>query len=165
MPATANKLKVALRWMIERDFQEIIGIEEARFPWPWTQQDLVGCLRRRNCIGLVAEIYEPETKRHGAIAGFLIYELAKAELGIVNMAVHAACERQNVGTELVWKLVTLLSPQKGRRKKIVAEVRETNVDAQLFFKALGFRAVAVIDSPYIENDEDAIAFEYRLGAQ
>ena len=163
MSATANKLNVVLRWMIERDFQEVIGIEEARCAWPWTQQDLAGCLRRKNCIGQVAEIYEPQTKRHGAIAGFLIYELAKGELGIVNMAVHAACERQGVGTELVGKLVALLSPQKGRRKKIVAEVRETNVEAQLFFKALGFKAVAVIDSPYIENDEDGIAFEYRLG--
>ena len=163
MPATVNKLPVALRWMLSRDTPEIMGIEDAQFQWPWTEQDLLSCLRRKNCIGLVAEINEPETKRHGAIAGFLVYELAKGELGIVNMAVHAACERQGVGTELIGRLFTLLSPQKGRRKKIVAEVRETNVEAQLFFKALGFKAVAVIDSPYIENDEDGIAFEYRLG--
>ena len=161
MPATANKLKVALRWIIKRDMPEVYGIEDAQFPWPWTAEDFRSVLRQRKYIGQVAEIHTPGEKRHGAIAGFMIYELTKTHYGLVNIAVHAACERHGVGRALVEKLIGKL--RLPGRNKVIAEVRETNVDAQLFFKAMGFRAVGVIASPYEENDEDAIAFEYRLG--
>jgi ribosomal-protein-alanine N-acetyltransferase len=45
------------------------------------------------------------------------------------------------------------------------EVRETNLDAQLFWKAQGFRAVSVVKEFYIESPgEDAYLFQYRYQA-
>ena len=35
-----------------------------------------------------------------------------------------------------------------RRNRIMLEVRETNLDAQLFFKNLGFRAISVLRDFY-----------------
>ena len=32
-----------------------------------------------------------------------------------------------------------------RRNRIMLEVRETNLEAQLFFKSIGFRAISVLE--------------------
>ena len=44
------------------------------------------------------------------------------------------------------------------------EVRETNLDAQLFFKQIGFRAVSVLRDFYDDSDEDAYLMQYRYRA-
>jgi len=45
----------------------------------------------------------------------------------------------------------------------VLEVRETNLDAQLFFSRCDFRATSVLRDHYDETAEDAYVMEYRLG--
>jgi ribosomal-protein-alanine N-acetyltransferase len=61
---------------------------------------------------------------------------------------------------MVQRLIDKLSDQ--RRRFIEAEVRETNLKAQLFFSAAGFRAVKTLQKHYDETDEDAILFRYTL---
>ncbi|MEM1305855.1 MAG: ribosomal-protein-alanine N-acetyltransferase RimI, partial [Planctomycetota bacterium] len=51
----APKLRVHIRWMIRRDMQEVLGIEQESFEFPWLEEDFIRCLRQRNCIGMVAE--------------------------------------------------------------------------------------------------------------
>jgi len=41
------------------------------------------------------------------------------------------------------------------------EVRETNLDAQLFFRRMGFRAVSVLRDFYDDTVEDAYVMQYR----
>ena len=48
-----------------------------------------------------------------------------------------------------------------RRNRIDLEARETNVQAQLFFKAMGFRAVKVLRDFYEDATEDAYLMQYR----
>ena len=67
--------------------------------------------------------------------------------------------RQGIGTALVDKLVSKLSPH--RRNRIVLEVRETNLEAQLFFKSLGFRAISVLRDYYDDTVEDAYLMQFR----
>ena len=67
--------------------------------------------------------------------------------------------RRGIGTALVDKLVSKLSPH--RRNRIVLEVRETNLDAQLFFKSLGFRAISVLRDYYDDTVEDAYLMQFR----
>jgi ribosomal-protein-alanine N-acetyltransferase len=40
-------------------------------------------------------------------------------------------------------------------------VRETNLPAQLFFKAAGFRAVTVLRAYYEDSPEDAYLMQFR----
>ena len=54
---------------------------------------------------------------------------------------------------MVKKLVSKLSHQ--RRNRIMLEVRETNLAAQLFFRSLGFRATSVLRDFYDDSVEDA----------
>jgi ribosomal-protein-alanine N-acetyltransferase len=94
------------------------------------------------------------------IVGFMIYELHKSKLHILNFAVADSARRQGIGTQMVNKLVDKLSQQ--RRKEIVLEVRETNISAQLFFKSQSFRAVCVLRTHYDDTAEDAYIMRYHL---
>jgi ribosomal-protein-alanine N-acetyltransferase len=42
------------------------------------------------------------------------------------------------------------------------EVRERNLDAQLFFKTQGFRAVSVLRHHYDDTEEDAYILQFRM---
>ena len=68
------------------------------------------------------------------IVGFMIYELHKTRLHVLNFAVARQYRRLGVGTQMLEKLVAKLSHQ--RRSRILLEVRETNLAAQLFFRKL-----------------------------
>lgn len=147
-----QELKVHIRWMIRRDMPEILEIEQQSFEFPWSEDDFVRCLRQRNCIGMVAECGD-------RIVGFMIYELHKTRLHILNFAVDPAHRRQGIGRQMSAKLCSKLSHQ--RRTRILLEVRETNLDAQLFFRAVGYRAVSVLRDFYEDTTEDAYLMEQQ----
>lgn len=143
---------VHIRWMIRRDMPAVLDIESQSFDVPWTEEEFIRCLRQRNCIGMVAE-------RDEQVVGFMIYELHKNRLHILNFAVAPAGRRRGVGKAMVEKLTSKLSHQ--RRNRIMLEVRETNLDAQLFFRNLGFRAISVLRDFYDDTTEDAYLMQYR----
>lgn len=151
-----QELSVHIRWMIRRDMPEVLAIEEASFEFPWSEEDFVRCLRQRNCIGMVAE-------HSDRVVGFMIYELHRNRLHILNFSVHPHFRRKQVGKQMVAKLVSKLSEQ--RRTRILLEVRERNLAAQLFFKELGFRAITVLRDFYEDTVEDAYLMEFRHASE
>ncbi|MGB7323533.1 MAG: ribosomal protein S18-alanine N-acetyltransferase [Rubripirellula sp.] len=141
--------------MIRRDMPAVLGIENKSFEFAWTEDDFIRCLRQRNCIGMVAE-------EDDKVVGFMIYELHKNRLHILNFAVGEDSRRSGVGFAMIGKLLGKLSQE--RRNRIMLEVRETNLIAQLFFKKIGFRAVSVLRDFYEDTDEDAYLMQYRYQA-
>lgn len=144
---------VQIRWMIRRDMPEVLDIERQSFEFSWNEEDFLTCLRQRNCIGMVAE-------RQERIVGFMIYELLKSQLHVLNFAVAPWARRQGVGAQMIDKLVNKLSQQ--RRQEISLEVRETNLPAQLFFRNQGLAANAVLRGHYEDTDEDAYVMKFHL---
>jgi ribosomal-protein-alanine N-acetyltransferase len=138
--------------MIRRDMAEVLAIENSGFEFPWLEEDFIRCLRQRNCIGMVAEYQD-------RIVGFMIYELEKTRLHVLNFAVHPKQRRRRVGSQMVAKLLGKLSNQ--RRTRILLEIRETNLAAQQFFRGHGFRAVSVLRDYYEDSPEDAYVMQYR----
>lgn len=147
-----GQLPVHIRWMIRRDMPEVLAIESQCFEFPWCEEDFIRCLRQRNCIGMVAEASE-------RVVGFMVYELHKSRLHILNFAVHDGFRRRGVGGQMSRKLISKLSHE--RRSRILLEIRETNLPAQLFFRQLGFRAVSVLRDFYEDTTEDAYLMQYR----
>ena len=147
-----QELRVHIRWMIRRDMPEVLHIEQESYDYPWCEEDFLRCLRQRNCIGMVAELGEK-------VVGFMIYELHKSKLHILNFAVHPEYRRRQIGTQMVDKLLSKLSSH--RRTRITLEVRETNLNSQLFFRDAGFRAVRVLREFYEDTAEDAYLMQYR----
>lgn len=154
--AKLSPYQIHIRWLIRRDLDSILRIENESFPLPWGEEDFIRCLRNRNVIGMVADVGEQ-------VAGFNIYELHRNRLHILNFAVDPAFRRRGVGAAMVSKLVNKLSPQ--RRNRIMLEIRETNLDAQLFFRGLGFRAVSLLRDFYEDTTEDAYLMQYRYQAE
>jgi ribosomal-protein-alanine N-acetyltransferase len=151
-----QEVRVHIRWMIRRDMPEVLAIEASSFEFPWVEEDFIRCLRQRNCIGMVAE-------HDDQVVGFMIYELNKNRIQVLNFAVARDFRRRGVGTQMVAKLIGKLSAQ--RRTRIAMEVRETNLAAQLFFRTAGFRAVSVLRNFYDDTPEDAYLMQYRFDAE
>ena len=96
--AKSTSTSVHIRWMIRRDMPEVLQIEQQSFEFPWSEEDFIRCLRQRNCIGMVAEYEE-------RVVGFMIYELHKSRLHILNFAVSPDCRRHSIGGQMVEKLI------------------------------------------------------------
>lgn len=150
-----QEVRVHIRWMIRRDMSEVLAIEAQSFEFPWSEEDFIRCLRQRNCIGMVAE-------HDDRVVGFMIYELNKTRIHVLNFAVASDQQRRGAGTQMLAKLIGKLSAQ--RRTRVVLEVRETNLAAQLFFRSAGFRAISVLRAYYEDTPEDAYLMQYRYRA-
>src|SRR5262249_39600180 len=155
IPSASRQLPVHIRWMIRRDMPAVLAIEQECFEFPWYEDDFVRCLRQRNCIGMVAEASE-------RVVGFMVYELHKHRLHVLNFAVSDHFRRRGVGSQMARKLISKLSYD--RRSRIMLEVRETNLPAQLFFRSVGFRAVSVLRQFYEDTPEDAYLMQFRVSA-
>lgn len=151
----SQKLYTNIRWLIRRDFPSILEIENSSFQFPWTEEDFANSLRQRNNIGFVAE-------HHEIVVGYMIYSLLPNKFVLVSMAVHPKYRRCDVGTQLIKKLISKLDE---KRTFLELEVRETNLQAQLFFKKCGLKATKVIKNsiqlPCGEKFEDAFVMQYR----
>lgn len=144
-----------IRWLIRRDMPEVLEIERQSFEFAWSDEDFLDALRQRNCIGMVAE-------RGDKIVGFMIYELLKTQLHVLNFAVAPKSRRSRVGTEMLDNLKAKLHQQ--RRTEIRCEVRETNLAAQRFLRESGFMATNIIRGHYEETSDDAYVFRYCMDA-
>lgn len=148
-----------IRWMIRRDMPEVLAIEKASFDVPWTEDEIIKMLRQRSVIAQVVEC-------RGEVVGFCIYELQKHRLEIINLAVKPDCRRLGVGRAVIDKLAQKLALK--RRNRLCMLVRETNLPAQLFLKAVGFVATAVAQACIVQYSkrlglpEDALWFESCL---
>jgi ribosomal-protein-alanine N-acetyltransferase len=144
-----NDLRI--RFMIRRDMPSVEHIEQVIFPNPWSHDDFIRCLRQRNCIGMIAEYGDD-------LVGYMIYELHKNRIHILNFAVDPKYRRDGIGTAMLAKLKGKLSCD--RRIALSLEVRETNIDAQLFFRSQGFFAISVLRNFYDDSAEDAYLMRY-----
>ncbi len=135
---TVEPLNVFPRWMVRRDLPEVLAIEAASHAEPWGEEDFLRVLRHRNVIGMVTEAVAPDQP----VVGFMVYELLPDSYHLLDLAVSPLHRRRRVGSAMVKKLVSKLPGSK--RSHITVDVREESLDAQLFLRACGFRAVAVL---------------------
>lgn len=136
-----------IRWMILRDMPQIYEIENQSFPEPWPQEEFMKVLKTKSCIGFVAE-------KDDNILGFMIYQCCDNSYELVNLAVGEQHRRQGIAKELVNHLLDKMV--KFNKRQLQAAVSERNLNAQLFFKHLGFRASVVRN--YYNKDHDAYMF-------
>lgn len=153
MNRTTNKAATHVRWMIRRDMADVHEIEDLSFgEHAWNEDDFIRSLRQRNCIGMVAEVGE-------RIAGYMIYELHKSRLELLNFAVHPNYRSEGVAAIMLAKLVGKLSTE--RRNRFCLEIGENNLNGQQFFRYMGFRAINVIRDKW-GTGEDAYRMVYTF---
>jgi ribosomal-protein-alanine N-acetyltransferase len=143
-----------ISWIMFRDMPQVMAIEQASFEYPWTEDELLTCMRQSNTIGMSA-------RQGDKVLGYVIYELCHHRIYLLNLAVHPQYRRQAVASTLISKLKAKLHPD--RRTSIRCKVRESNLPAQLFLRSCGFLCVDTLRSAYQENDDDAYFFQYEVG--
>ena len=159
--AKPQPLPVNIRWMVRRDLPDVLNMELLCFPdGPWSEEEFTRCLRQRNVIGMVADTTVFDGEYHGdVVCAYMIYELHPHKLHLLNFAVHPTYQRRAVGSQMVAKLASKLTVD--RRNRILLEVRESNLPAQLFFKSQQFRAQSVLRD-YWDTGEDAYLMQRRF---
>lgn len=144
------KTDIQTRWMIKADYETVLDIERQSFADPWTLDDMLQALRQRNCIGVVAEAND-------VVVGYMIYELHKRNITILNMAVEPELRRMGIGKQMIDRMKDKLSQQ--RRTALYADIGDDNLTGQLFFAAQGFRAIQIVREQY---QRDAYRFRWTL---
>lgn len=144
-----------MRWMIRRDMPQVLAIEQEAFEFPWSEDDFVRCMRIRNVIGLVAESNEQ-------VIGYILYEICQNRLHILNIAVSAENRRKGVGRAILDHIKAKLDNDV--RSRLLLEVRERNLPAQMFFRSQGFQAISVVRNYYEDSTEDAYVMRFRTEA-
>lgn len=144
--ATQRKEKrdVHIRWLIRRDMQDVLRVEQQCYTHPWDEEEFLQHLRQRNVIGMVCE-------DGPSIVGYMLYELHKGRLNVLKMAVEQSLRRCGIGTAMIARLRDKLSMQ--RRKYIDVSVSDDNLIAQKFLSSCG-----LVASP----NGDWIDFRYTL---
>lgn len=146
--------QVHIRWMIRKDVDRVMEIENDSFLCPWSVDDLIDRMRQRNCVGMVAEI-------DGEVVGYMVYELHKSRLELINLAVDPTYRNQGVGSAMLHKLTGKLASE--RRHTLALQVSEKNTHAHLFFSRHGMLATKVVKGLYGPDcDEDSYRFEFDV---
>lgn len=142
-----------VRWMIRPDLRYVLPIERDGFDNPMDEEDFLRCLRKRNCIGMVAE------SQAGGILGYMVYELRRDRIQVLSLAVALRFRRLRVGATLVDKLKYKCCSH--RRERLSLLCRDSNAAAHLFFRACGFKAKGVLRNWYDDSGDEAYVFEWK----
>lgn len=142
----------SVRWMVRRDMNEVLAIEEASFEFPWDADIFWQVSCQRETISMVAEMGR-------LVVGYVFYELNYNHLFIMNFAVHPDFRRRYVASTMLRKVISKINTT--RRTHIDVEVRETNLVAQLCLRQNGFRAIKVLRDHYEETFDDAYLMRYH----
>lgn len=158
-----------IRSMERGDLGVVAATERASFEFPWNVEDFVDALwgDDADCAALVAEVNDQ-------VIGHLIYCIDRGLVTILGLCVMPEFRRSflKVGSSLVAYVIDI---QCSEHPRIRTEIRESNLSALLFFKAIGFWAVKLVREGYLAAefvndaeehgytpiDEDLVVMRYR----
>jgi ribosomal-protein-alanine N-acetyltransferase len=142
--------------MLPRDLPEILAIEQASFPVPWTHENFLHELERNPfaCNRVVR-------LRHGGVAGYASAWMVDSEVRINNLAIHKDFRGLGYGEALLGSLLEL-----GRSLgciRATLEVRPSNTPAIRLYLKMGFREVGRRKGYYSDTHEDALVMAVSFG--
>ncbi|HHW14622.1 MAG TPA: ribosomal protein S18-alanine N-acetyltransferase [Firmicutes bacterium] len=130
------------------DVEEVLAIEQASFPTPWSRLAFLSeLLENERAVYLVA-------REEGRIIGYVGMWRILEEGHITNLAVHPDARRRGVGRRLLQTLCDLAQARGLHR--LTLEVRVSNATAQRLYESFGFQAAGVRPGYYQDNNEDAL---------
>ncbi len=150
-------------WSLEpltaADLDEVLAIERASFPSPWSRGAFLYELRQNP----VARSWVARGSGSApSILGYLCLWEVPPEIHITNLAVHPAWRRQGVARALLGAIL-----EDARRRRLTVahlEVRPTNAEARSLYEGLGFRVVGRRKGYYFDTGEDALLMQADLTA-
>ncbi len=139
--------KLSVREAKRGDLDAIYEIENLSFKDPYPMDFLVFLYEVNRETFLVAE-------RDGTIVGYVIASIERNLGHIISIAVHPLEKSKGVGRTLMGRTLKLLEASCAIMVRL--EVRKSNVEAQSFYEALGFKPSHTLEKYY--GDEDALIY-------
>ena len=139
--------EIKIRPMTNGDIPEVVSIENVSYSAPWSRREFYGELN----FNRFARYFVVEMNQK--IIGYIGSWFFKDFVHITNVAVHPDFRKKGIGTKLMNYIINLAKSRKV--KKIVLEVRVSNIIAQRLYKNLGFKVEKVKKEYYPNNKEDA----------
>lgn len=154
MSALPQSAAGLFRPMTEADLPEIMEIERAAYPFPWTAGILRDCIR----VGYNCWVYEIEN----VIYGYGVMSVAAGEAHILNLCVRPDSQGQGLGRKLLAH-ITALARRHGA-DTLLLEVRPSNIAALKLYQNMGFNEVGVRKGyyPAEQGREDAMILALAL---
>lgn len=149
---------IEIRRLTRKDLEEVLAIEKACFPAPWSraafEQEFLSPYAHLLAAG------DPEAA--GRVCGYLCFWLVAEEGHILNLAVHPERRGRGVGGRLLE--YTLGFAQAKGAEEVYLEVRRSNFRAISLYRRFHFQPRGVRPGYYRESGEDAIIMGLRLEA-
>ncbi len=138
------------RRMTEQDLDEVVAIEDAVYPHPWS---------RGNFIDSIRSDYQAWVLRDGTgrLLGYFLLMFAVDEVHLLNISVRGDLHGRGLGRYQLQKIVAL--GQQGGMQSVLLEVRPSNVRALEVYERYGFVRIGLRKNYYpagIAGREDAI---------
>lgn len=134
----------AIRAMTADDLTEVVALEEAHAPRPWSEKVFSDELAAENRVYLVAD--------DDGVVGFGGVMVVGDEAHVTNLLVDPARRRGGIGRSLM--LAIAEAAVKGGARHLTLEVRKTNHAARSLYAGLGMAPVGVRPDYY--GDDDAL---------
>lgn len=144
-----------LRPMIYEDLEQVVEIEKASMPSPWSKELFEEELKRDRARYFVGEM-------DGQVAGYMGYWEAPEEAHIINLAIAPRFRQKGLGFQMMEYCLSF-AYNKGARLATL-EVRESNEAALKLYEKMNFRTVAIRKKYYSDNQENAIVMLRELEA-
>jgi len=141
------------RPMLAADLDEVVSIEKASMPSPWSKELFEEELRRSAAHYFVVE-------EENQVAGYMGYWEAPEEAHIINLAIAPFFRKKGLGLKMVESCMEYAA--KRGAKLATLEVRESNDTAKRLYEKCLFRTVAIRKKYYQDNQEDAVVMIREL---
>ncbi|VAX04183.1 Ribosomal-protein-S18p-alanine acetyltransferase [hydrothermal vent metagenome] len=154
MSAVVQTPELWIRPMTAQDLEQIMHIELAMYPFPWTRRIFEDCLR----VGYRCHVGEVE----GNLAGYGVMSTGASEAHVLNLCVAGEFQRRGLAREMLSLLLD--EADKLEVRDVFLEVRPSNIAAITLYEQMGFNQVGLRKDyyPAEEGREDAIIFASSL---
>lgn len=142
-----------IRKMEETDVEAVFLLEQACFSDPWSRKSIRGTLREENSFLVVAEYNKN-------IVGYLNSTFFFDELNLNRIAVSPDFRKGKIGTSLIQNMIDFC--KNTQIKRIMLEVRISNIPAQNLYKKFGFKSLGERKGLYQNPTESGIIMEKIL---
>lgn len=141
-------------WCVEplaapQEIDAMLAIEQASFTNPWTREMYLAELKNQD-----VSFFFLARDKNRQIVGFCSFWRVLDELHINNLAVLPECRRAGVATALLSRV--LEEAVRLGTRRIMLEVRRSNVPAQELYQKFGFTVSGVRSKYYTNPPEDAL---------
>lgn len=153
----SRRLRLRVEPMHPRDLNEVLGLEQASFPSPWSRRMFLEEFDRSFAILEVARLLDEEGTFK--LVGYSDFWLVYDEVHLLSIAVDPGYRGFGVGSMLLGRICD--ASRKIEARQVILEVRPSNEPARRLYRKMGFTEIGVRRKYYKDTGEDALVMALK----